>query len=385
MDAINPSDLLGPFDQLDDPRAHNIVHPFANFLLIAIMAVICGAQDWQAVAQWGRAKRSWLATFLDLSKGIPSHDSFGRVFAMIDPEALERCFLQWAAELAQASSGVSGDVRGGRLIAVDGKTLRRSVDRANKKAAIHMVSAFCKTNRVVLGQLATDDKSNEITALPKLLELLGLRGAVVTIDAMGCQKTIASQITDQGGDYLLQVKANHKTLHDELKLLFNEADAAGFEGMAHARHETIEKDHGRIETRRLDSTWDIGWFKDRNDWAGLRSFVRVRATREIDGKTSVEDRYYLCSCDGRDARALLAAARGHWGVENQLHWSLDVSFREDERRLRKGHGAENFSRLCRIALNLLRAEKTLKLGIANKRLNCGWDHDYLLKVLMNLG
>lgn len=377
MDAIDPRDLLGPFNELDDPRAHNIIHPFANFLLIAIMAVICGAQDWQAVAQWGRAKRSWLATFLDLSRGVPSHDSFGRVFAMIDPEALERCFMQWAGQLVQSS--------GGQLIAIDGKTLRRSFDAANNKAAIHMVSAWSTTNALTLGQLTTDAKSNEITAIPKLLELLDLKGATVTIDAMGCQKNIAQQIVEQGGDYLLQVKANHKTLHEEVKLLFDEADNAGFEGMSHARHETIEKDHGRIETRRLDSTWDIGWFKDRKDWAGLKSFVRVRSTRQVKGKTSVEDHYYLSSLDGRDAQSLLAAARGHWGVENQLHWSLDMSFREDERRVRQGHAAENFSRLCRIALNLLRAEKTLKLGIANKRLNCGWDHDYLLKVLMNLG
>lgn len=376
MDAIDPSDLLGPFDELPDPRAHNIVHPFPNFLLIAIMAVICGAQDWQAVVQWGKAKRSWLETFLDLSKGIPSHDSFGRVFAMVCPERMERCFVQWTADLARASNG--------RLIAVDGKTVRRSFDHANQKAAIHMVSAFCRANRIVLGQLATQEKSNEITATPKLLELLDLGGAVVTMDAMGCQKKIAAKIIDQGGDYLLQVKANHPTLGGELKLLFDEADAVGFEGMTHARHETVEKDHGRVETRRLDSTWDVAWFRGRKDWAGLKSFVRVRATREIGGQASVEDRYYLSSLDGKDAKALLAAARGHWSVENQLHWSLDLSFREDERRLRKGHGAENFSRLCRIALNLLRAEKSLKLGIANKRLNCGWDHNYLLKVLMNL-
>jgi len=378
MDVVPPRDLLRSFADLPDPRAHNIVHPLPNILLIAIMAVICGADDWHAVAQWGRAKHKWLASFMDLGRGVPSHDTFERVFAALDPDAFERCFLQWTAELVRHS--------GGKLIAIDGKTLRRSFDAASDKAALHMVSAFCQQNHVVLGQRATDirgAKSNEITAIPKLLELLDLEDVVVTIDAMGCQKDIARQIVERGGDYLLAVKDNHPTMHEEVKFLFDEAIATGFD-MPHAHHQTVEKDHGRLETRRCWSVWDVGWFRDREHWRGLRSFVCIEATRQSKGHASTERRYYLSSLDGRDAAALLAAARGHWGIENRLHWCLDMSFDEDRRRLRRDHAAQNFSRLCRIALNLLKAEKTLKLGIANKRLNCGWDHRYLIKVLMNL-
>lgn len=376
MDAVDPRDLLRPFEDLPDPRAHNIIHPFSNLLIIAIMAVICGAQDWHAVQQWAQAKRQWLTTFLDMQAGVPSHDTFRRVFAAVCPDAFEQCFLRWTIDLAQATEG--------KLIAVDGKTLRRSIDTANSQAAIHMVSAFCQANRLVLSQVTTDQKSDEITAIPKLLALLDLKQSVVTIDAMGCQKTIAQQIVEQEGDYLLAIKDNHPTLHEEVRFLFEEAIATGF-NMPHSFHESLEKDHGRIERRRCWGVWDVGWFQDRSQWHGLKSFVCVESKREVGGQSSVERRYYLSSLDGRDAKRLLDAIRGHWGVENQLHWSLDVSFREDERRLRQGHSAENFSRLCRIALNLLRSEKSLKLGIANKRLNCGWDRDYLLKVMMNLG
>jgi len=376
MDVVDPRDLMRPFESLPDPRAHNIVHALPNILLIAIMAVICGAGDWRAVEQWARAKSKWLGTFMDLPRGVPNHDTFRRVFAAIDPHAFERCFLAWVAELVRHS--------GGKLIAIDGKTLRRSFDTASDKAAIHMVSAFCQQNHLVLGQLATQAKSNEITAIPKLLELLHLNGAVVTIDAMGCQKNIAEQIVEAGGDYLLAIKDNHPTMHEEVKFLFEEAIATGLD-LPHAYHETVEKDHGRIKTRRCWSLWDTRWFADRDQWAKLGCFVCVESIRQVGGKVSRETRYYLSSLEGRDAATLLAAVRGHWGIENRLHWSLDVSFQEDQRRLRTDHAAENFSRLCRIALNLLKAEKSLKLGIANKRLNCGWDHDYLLKVLMNLG
>lgn len=375
MDVDAPSDLLRSFADLPDPRAHNTVHSFSNILLIAILAVICGADDWPVVEQWAKAKYKWLSTFMIFKRGVPSHDTFERVFAAIDSDAFESCFQAWTAELVKHS--------GGQLIAIDGKTIRRSLDAADNKAAIHMVSAFCQQNHLVLGQLATDEKSNEITAIPKLLELLNLDGVVVTIDAMGCQKEIARQIVEQGGDYILAVKDNHPTMHEEVSFLFEEAIATGFE-MPHAHHKTVEKDHGRIETRECWCVWDIGWFQDRDQWSGLRSFVCVEATREIGEKISRERRYYIASLNGRDSEAMLNAVRGHWGIENRLHWSLDMSFDEDRRRLRKDHAAENFSRLCRIALNLLKAEKSLKKSIKTKRLNCGWDHDYLLKVLMNL-
>jgi len=382
MDVVAPGDLLRPFQTLPDPRAHNILHPLPSVLLIAIMAIICGAPDWQSVSQWAKAKLKWLLTFLDLPHGVPSHDTFTRLFAMIDPDAFEKCFLAWTAHLMKAS--------GGKLIAIDGKTLRRSFDTAHRKSAIHLVSAWCQQNHLVLGQLATEEKSNEITAIPKLLELLDIKNATVSIDAMGCQKNIAQKILDGGGDYLLAVKDNHKTLHEDIRFYLDEAITQNFDNLKHVATATTDADHGRLEQRRLWASADVNWLKQQgHDWPSVRGIVCVESERLVFGQASptIERRYYITSHDPHvlGADALLAHVRGHWGVENQLHWQLDVSFREDERRLRKGHGAENFSRLCRLALNLLKSEKSLKLGIANKRLNCGWDHDYLLKVLMNLG
>jgi len=382
MDVVAPGDLLRPFQSVPDPRAHNILHPLPSLLLIAIMAIICGAPDWQSVSQWAKAKLKWLLTFLDLPHGVPSHDTFTRLFAMIDPDAFEKCFLAWTADLMQSS--------GGKLIAIDGKTLRRSFDTAHRKGAIHLVSAWCQQNHLVLGQLATEEKSNEITAIPKLLELLDLKNATVSIDAMGCQKNIAQKILDGGGDYLLAVKDNHKNLHEDIRFYLDEAITQNFDNLKHVATATTDADHGRLEQRRLWASGDVNWLKQQgHDWPSLRGIICVESERLVFGQAAptIERRYYITSHDPHvlGAEALLAHVRGHWGVENQLHWQLDVSFREDERRLRKGHGAENFSRLCRLALNLLKSEKSLKLGIANKRLSCGWDHDYLLKVLMSLG
>lgn len=363
------------FKDLPDPRGdHGKRHRLTDMMAITICAVVCGADGWVEVEDFGKAREGWLKLFLPLPHGIPSHDTFGRVFAALDPAAMERCFLDWTAALAKKMSK-------GQLIAIDGKTLRRSFDRAGRRAAIHMVNAWCSTNRLVLGQLATDLKSNEITAIPKLLELLDLQGAIVTIDAIGCQKDIAAGIVEGGGDYLLQIKANQPTLHEEVKLLFDEAIAHRWRHMGYARHETVEKDHGRIETRRLYSTWEVGWSADRDAWPALGSFACVESTRQVDGETSTERRYYLSSLDGRDARQMLEAVRGHWSVENSLHWSLDVTFREDDCRVRQGHAAEHLARFRRMALGLLKREPTFKAGLKRKRLRCALDHDYLLKVL----
>jgi predicted transposase YbfD/YdcC len=314
--------------------------------------------------------------------GTPSRDTFRRLFAALDPDAFEKWFLAWTSQLVRSSDG--------RLIALDGKTLRRSFQSAGGKAAIHLVSAWCEKNHMVLGQLAVEDKSNEITAIPKLLELLDIQGATVSIDAMGCQKEIARKIVDGGGDYLLAVKDNHKTLHEDVRFFLDEAIAQDDPQLTRLKEPLVEADHGRLETRRLWASHDVDWLIEQGHlWPGLRGIVCVEGERHpfAEGKTTVERRYYLTSHDPRElgAAKLLEMVRGHWGVENKLHWCLDVSFQEDQRRLRQGHGAENFSRLCRLALNLLKSEPTLKAGIANKRLNCGWDHDYLLKVLMNLG
>jgi len=362
-------------DLPDARRVQGRRHRLDEMLIIAICAVICGAEGWSDVAEFGESKLKWFKTILDLPHGIASHDTFGRVFAALDPDAFERCFMTWTAAMADGSEG--------ELLAIDGKTIRRSFDRASKKSALHMISAWAHQNRLVFGQLATDAKSNEITAIPKLLAMLDLRHTMVTIDAIGCQKTIAGQIMEQGGDYLLQIKSNHPLMHDEVKFLFDEAIEHDFQHMKHAASEQHEADHGRIERRRTWTTSEVAWFRERDHWPGLRSFACVECRRQIKGtdEVSIERRYYLSSLDGTDAQLIADACRGHWGIENRLHWSLDVSFGEDQSRIRNGHGAEHFSRLRRMALNMLKREATSKRGIKAKRLRAGWDHDYLLKVL----
>jgi predicted transposase YbfD/YdcC len=374
MDVTAPPGLLRAFAGLKDPRVNRTKrHSLGDILAIAICAIICGADGWTQVAKFGRCKIKWFCTFLELPNGIPSHDTFGRVFAALDPLAFEACFMKWVDDVAETSAG--------RLIAIDGKTIRRSLDSANGKAAIHMVSAWCAANHMVLGQLATDAKSNEITAIPELLKLLDISGAVVTIDAMGCQKEIARQIVDQGGHYLLQLKGNQGCLHQETILLFEQCLTDDCRGIRYSTAATTDGEHGRIEERQLWATSEVAWFAEQDKWKNLRSLIRVRAKRTIGDQTSIEDRYYISDLPADDASSLLAYIRGHWGIENTLHWSLDINFREDERRIRKGHAAENFARLSRIALNLLKAETTNDGGIKTKRLCCGWDHDYLLKVL----
>jgi len=366
--------ILEYFGEVPDPRRQaGRRHYLSDLLTIAICAVICGADDFSAIAEFGRAKRKWFKEFLRLPHGIASEDTFERVFARLDSDAFERCFLDWVQALAGRCEG--------ELIAIDGKTLRRSFDRAAGKAAIHLVSAWAADNELVFGQLATEAKSNEITAIPRLLELLDLRGATVTIDAEGCQKAIARTIIEGGGDYVLALKANQPTLHDEVKLLLDAAIARGGKDTALHSHQSIEGDHGRIETRRCWVTPNVDWFEDRPHWAGLRSFAAVECERTVADKTTCERRYFISSLPGDDAALLARAVRSHWGIENKLHWALDVSFGEDQSRVRTGHAAENLSRVRRIALNLLKAETTLKRGIKTKRLRAGWDHDYLLRVL----
>ena len=374
MDVDAPRGLLCAFAELKDPRMDRTKkHSLSDILTIAICAVICGADGWVQVEEFGYCKEKWFRTFLELPNGIPSHDTFGRVFALLDPQAFEECFMKWITKLATASRG--------RLVAIDGKTIRRSLDAANGKAAIHMVSAWCQANHMVLGQLATDAKSNEITAMPKLLKLLDLDGAVVTIDAAGCQKKIAKQIVDQGGDYVLQLKGNQGGLYDETVTLFDQCLRDDCHGISYHTAATTNGGHGRIEQRRIWATSDVGWFAERRKWKNLRSLIRVEARRTVNGKTSCEYRYYISSLSAEDPERLLAYIRGHWSVENNLHWCLDISFADDERRIRKGHGAENYARLSRIALNLLKAQTKHKVGIKTKRLCCGWNHNYLFRVL----
>jgi predicted transposase YbfD/YdcC len=388
MDVTVAGGFLRFFNNLPDPRrGPNTIHLLSDMIVIAVMAVICGAEGWTDVELFGRSKHKWLSTFLALPGGIPAHDTFDRVFALLDPDAFERCFLAWMSSLVALA--------GGRLVAIDGKSVRRSFQHAwDKSGMAHLVSALVSQgdNRVVFGQMAVEDKSNEIVAIPKLLELMDLRGAVVSIDSMGCQREIAGKIIEGGGDYVLQVKENQPLLHEKVKGLLDEAALpGGSRGVEVGRFEQSEERHGRREMRRVWVVDDVHLGKRVLAlWPGLAggSLTLVERTRQdlgdLSGKVTVERHYYISSLTGADdtaARLMAGYVRGHWAVENNLHWQLDVSFNEDQRRIRRGHGAENFSRLCRIALNLLKRDKSVKAGIKGKRLNAGWDHDYLLRLI----
>jgi predicted transposase YbfD/YdcC len=375
MDPLAASAFRAHFAALPDPRSGPATrHELLDIVTIALCAVLCGADSWVDVALFGRSKEAWLRTFLALPHGVPSHDTFGRVFAALDPAAFERCFLGWVRAQAAAA---------GEVVAVDGKTLRRSHDRANGQGPLHLVSAWACEQGLVLGQLAVADKSNEIVAIPALLDALALGGAVVTIDAMGCQTAIAARIVEQGADYVLALKDNQPTLRELVAHHFAVVAAEGAAGLSQVAHRTVGKDHGRVEGRWCWATDDpavLDWLDPDRTWPGLRSVAAVAGERRSGGEAAVEVRYYLSSLPG-DAEAIAAAVRAHWGIENRLHWVLDVAFREDESRVRAGHAAENFAVLRRIALALLRDERTVKAGLKAKRLKAGWDHAYLLRVL----
>jgi predicted transposase YbfD/YdcC len=360
------------FNDIPDPRGCNVIHNLTDILVLAFCGVICGADGWVEVETFCNAKLAWFKTFLELPAGIPSHDTFGRVFSVLDPDAFERRFTAWMSTLAT----------GGKLIAIDGKSIRRSFAHAwDKSGMAHLVSAFVAANKMVFAQVAVADKENEIVAIPRLLELLDLRGSVVSIDAMGCQREIAAQITAAGGDYVLALKDNQPALNQKVRTLMNEARLESFKGMRHDVIEDIQGDHGRIETRRVWVSDEVEWIKLDEAWPGLASMAMVESIRESQGKKDIQRRYYISSLKGTDAAAMAQLIRGHWSIENNLHWQLDVSFREDERRIRRGYGAENFSRLCRMALNRLKSDKTAKVGIKTKRLKAGWDEYYLFKLL----
>ena len=364
--------LQAHFAGLQDPRRRKVTHPFVNFIVIAICAVICGADDFVAIADFARARKPWFARFLDLSKGIPSHDRFNAIFAAIKPAEFERCLLSWITSLHEVTQG--------QVIAIDGKTLRGSFDAASSKSAIHMVSAWATANSISLGQVVTDEKSNEITAIPKLLEMLVLKEALVTIDAMGCQTEIAHKIIDGGGDYILNVKGNQPTLRDGIEQVF----ASHLDEMPSPHpvqsSTTKRKAHGRTESRWSYVCAAPKDLPDRDRWPGLKAIGMVISNTIRDGKDCIDIRYYILS-KKLSAKRFAAAVASHWAIENQLHWQLDVTFREDHCRIRKGHADTNFSTLRRTALSMLKNEKTKKLGIKNKRLSAGWDEPYLFKVL----
>ena len=355
------------FAELKDPRVEGRSdHLLEEILLITIAAVLSGADSWNEIEDYGKAKRDWLGSFLRLPGGIPSHDTFNRVFSLLDPAELETCFLHWVSSIAQMTAG--------EVVAIDGKSLRGTRE-GGKKALVHMVSAWANSNNLVLGQQRVDEKSNEITAIPKLLKVLELSGTIVTIDAMGCQKSIAQQILDKEADYILAVKENQlhllEDMRDSFKMLPPQTTV-----------EDIDCGHGRVETRRCSVLGELSLVDQAADWLGLQSLVRIEAERyhKASGKTEREIRYYISSLRP-EATRINSAIRQHWGIENKLHWVLDVAFREDASRKRAGNAAQNFSRITRIALNLLKQNKTSKLGMKGKRLKAGWDNHYLLRLL----
>ena len=365
--------IVEHFKDIEDPRIERgKLHNLIDIIAIAICAVICGADTWEDIELFGEAKHEWLKQFLELPNGIPSHDTFGRVFSIISPVEFQRSFLNWIKAISESIER--------EVVAIDGKTSRRSYDKSKGKGAIHMVSAWATANRVVLGQVKTEDKSNEITAIPELLDILALNGCIVTIDAMGCQKNISAKIIEKGADYVLALKGNQGTLHEDIKLFFQDAKETSFKDIHHDFYETIDGDHGRIETRRYSIVSDIEWLEGKADWKEIKSIGMVESEREIGDKVTKETRYYISSLPS-NAKLFGDAVRKHWGIENSLHWVLDVVFREDECRIRKGYAAENFAVLRHIALNLIREEKSIKRGAKGKRLKAGWDNDYLSKIL----
>ena len=373
--TTTPLSLSHHFAELNDPRVERTrQHELLDIIGIALCAVISGAESWPAVERYGHAKRDWLAQHFRLTNGIPSHDTFRRVFCLLDPEVFQRSFADWITALADCGVGTR------HPIPIDGKTARRSGRRGAGLAPLHLVSAWAGANHVTLGQVAVQEKSNEITAIPRLLELLDLSGALVTIDAMGCQKEIAAQIVDGGGDYLLAVKENHPHLYEDIDARFTEALETDYAGLESSVFRTEEPNRGRQEMRECHVIAHPEGLRDAGLWKGLTAICMVLCHRVAEGVESIECRYYIGSFVGT-AREYLDAIRGHWGIENSLHWVLDVVFHEDESRHHAGNSGENLAVLRRLALSLLKQEGSSKDSLKTKRLRCGWDNDYLAKVL----
>lgn len=368
--------FLDCFGRIKDPRLdRQKKHKLIDIIAMAVCATIAGADGWVAIALYAKSKETWLRTFLELPNGIPSHDTFGRVFSLLDPQAFQDAFREWVGI-------IQGKIKG--IVAIDGKTARGSHDRANGKQAIHIVSAWAVENGVSLGQVKVDDKSNEITAIPELLSLLDLKGCLVTIDAMGCQRDIAQQIVEAGGDYLLAVKGNQETLAEDVEQEFKHAQAEGFAHMDHLYRETVEKGHGRIEKRQYWYTRDIQGLGTLERWPKLNGMVMCRATRTEKGDTTVEDRYFITSADHDDVALIADAVRAHWHIENGLHWVLDVAFGEDQSRIRSGYAAENIAAIRKIANNTLKQCTPRKGGVKAKRLQAGWDDRFMKEILLAL-
>jgi predicted transposase YbfD/YdcC len=385
--ARHPASILQHFTDLPDPRREQgRIHRLDEIVFIATCAALWGADSWEQIADYAHSKIDWIKTFLALPGGIPSHDTFRRVFCLLDPLAFQKCFYAWITALMrrQGLTPVATDPPELRPIAIDGKAQRGSARRGVGHSALHVVSAWAVENRLTLGQVATDAKSNEITAIPELLELLDLEGAVVTIDAMGCQKEIAADIVSGGGQYVLAVKENQPHLYEDIERAFEEALDRGEPGVDFTECQTEEVRSGRQETRSCCVITAPEGIRDAGLWAGLRAVVMVISQRVVNGAASSETRYFIGSAAGT-AEDYLRWVRGHWGIENALHWVLDVCFREDDQRHWAGNSAQNLAWLRKLALCLLKAEKGSEgKSIATRRLTAGWKNDYLLSVLAQI-
>jgi predicted transposase YbfD/YdcC len=375
LKQLKAGTLFEKVGEIKDPRVERTkLHSLKDILVMAVCGTICGADNWEEIAEFGESKREWFATFLELENGIPSHDTFRRVFILLDNVELKSLFIDWISSTVKLSKG--------SLVNIDGKNLRGSKEPSKGKKALNVVSAWASEQSVVLGQVRCEEKSNEITAIPELLKILNIEGCIVTIDAMGCQTEIVAEIVDKGADYVISLKGNHGTLHEDIKNYLDWAERIKFDGISYDYYETeLEKDHGRIEQRRCWITEEIDWVEQKGDWKNFKSVIMVEAVREVIGQEkTIERRYFISSLEA-DAESALKAVRGHWGIENELHWCLDIGFREDESRVREGKSAENLATLRHIGLNLLKQEKSSKRGIEGKRKKAGWDESYLLKVL----
>lgn len=366
------SSLHTHFSSLIDPRLERTKkHPLINIIFIAICGVLCGADTWVSIERYGKIKQEWLSQFLDLSNGIPSHDTFNRVFAALDANAFCEHFMSWVG-------GLVNDIKD--VIAIDGKALRATKNTIDNIGPLYLVNAWCSANQLVLGQVEVDSKSNEITAIPILLDLLDVKGATITMDAMGCQKEIAKKIREQEANYVLALKGNQGGFHDDITLFCSTLEKNEVKADYHY-HKTIDGGHGRVETREYWTTDTIEWLEDKSLWTDLRSISMVKSTREIQDESTTEYRFYISDLPLSDYKKVAHAIRTHWQVENCLHWSLDVGFNEDRWRSKLGNCAANMGMINKIALNLLKKEKTAKVGIKNKRLMAAWDEQYLMKVL----
>jgi predicted transposase YbfD/YdcC len=353
------------FSNVSDPRAENCSHNLIDIFTITILGSICGCEDWESITIYAQYKEEFLKQFLELPHGIPSHDTFERVFKRINPLEFEKCFIDWTKSLCIRN------VKG--IISIDGKTLRSSGDKKGSKSAIHMVSAWSDDNQLVLGQLKVDSKTNEIKAIPLLLDLLDIKGSIITIDAMGCQKEIAAKIVNEGADYILALKGNQSNLLEEVENAFNQCTASYYD-------KKVDKDHGRIETRECSVINDMDWIYESENWLGFKSIIKLDSQRIINEKIESETRYYISSLLD-NATNFNSYIRKHWGIENSLHWVLDVNFNEDKNRNRTGNSAENLTVVRRITLNILKSDKSNRLSINKKRLKASFDNNYLLKIL----